>query len=568
MRFLVFIPFFFSLFVQSFAQISPNYELARIEKEAFFDSAAVVTSHPLASQLGAEVLRRGGNAIDAMVAVHFALAVVYPRAGNIGGGGFLLYRQQDGQVFALDFREQAPAAAHKDMYLDAAGKAIDSLSRVGYLAVGVPGSVAGMWQAHQRFGKLPWKSLVLPSVALAKAHALTKEEAATLNRYAPDIRKAQRGRATALLPSKGNTWQQGDSLRQEALAQTLLAIAEEGRDGFYTGAVAQSIAKEMQAGGGLITAQDLADYQAKWREPIQGEFRGYQIWSMPPPSSGGIALLQLLGMIEPYPLEDWGFHSPRAIHLMAEAERRVYADRSKYPGDPDFVSIPQKALLEKSYLGQRMQGFRAGKATKSADIAPGQLTNESEETTHYSIVDAQGNAVSLTTTINTNFGAKIVADAGFVWNNEMDDFSAKPGSPNVFGLLGAEANAIAPGKRMLSSMTPTIVCKGDSLYLVVGTPGGATIISSVFQVFVNTAIFGLSLKQAVHAKRFHHQWQPDVLYHERGIWPRKTRRLLSGWGHKLQERSYIGKVEAIRILPSGKLEAVADNRGECSAEGY
>lgn len=539
-----------------------------IVKQQISDSAMVVTAHPLATRVGVQILRQGGNAIDAMVAVQFALAVVYPRAGNIGGGGFMVYRAANGDLATLDFREKAPLKAHRDMYLDAKGNAIAAKSLEGHLAAGVPGSVAGMYAAHQKYGKLPWVSLLQPAIDLAeKGTVLTYAEAAGLNEYRRQFIRLN----PTYLPdlAKQAVWKVGDTLFQPQLAWTLQQIRDRGMDGFYQGPVADSIVADMQANGGIISHEDLRRYQAQWREPLVGYYQGHKIISMPPVSSGGVALIQLLQSVEPYPLESLGFHSPMAIHIMVEAERRVYADRAKHLGDPDFYTVPLRGLLDTAYNRQRMASVSLAKASKSQDIAAGTPAKEGENTTHFSIVDAQGNAISVTTTINTNYGAKAIArGAGFLWNNEMDDFSAKPGSPNVFGLLGGEANAIVPEKRMLSSMTPTIVEKEGKLLLVLGTPGGSTIITSVFQVIVNVLTFKLPLKEAVHAPRFHHQWKPDQISYERGGFPTATLKALQAKGHLCKPRGSIGQLEAIMVLPNGKLEGVADKRGEDHAEGY
>ncbi|HHS95891.1 MAG TPA: gamma-glutamyltransferase [Phaeodactylibacter sp.] len=527
----------------------------------------VASAHPLATQAGLRILKKGGNAIDAAVAVQFALAVVYPNAGNIGGGGFMIYRNQQGEHFALDYREMAPAAADKDMYLDAQGEVIPRLSLDGHLAAGVPGSVAGMVEAHHRFGKTAWKDLLQAAIDLAaRGFTLTHQQAEGLNRYQEAFKKLNTHRPAFI---KDSPWKAGDVLVQKELAATLRRIQAEGRAGFYEGTTADFIVAEMKAGNGIISHEDLKNYRAKWREPISFAYKDFQVVSMPPPSSGGIALAQLLKIIEDYPIASWGVHSVPSVHLMVEAERRVYADRASHLGDADFYPVPIETLLDKDYLKNRMADFNPDKATPSSEIIAGTIGKESEETTHFSIVDKQGNAVSITTTLNGSYGAKtVVSGAGFLLNNEMDDFSAKPGVPNLYGLVGAEANAIAPGKRMLSSMTPTIVSKDGDLYMVVGTPGGSTIITSVFQTFLNVAEFGMPVSEAVQAPRFHHQWLPDRLFVEEDCLSENTRAALENMGHHIKERASIGRVEAILLLPNGKLSGAADKRGDDSVGGF
>jgi len=545
----------------------PTFTGYSIQKSTLADSAIVSTAHPLASEVGLAVLKDGGNAIDAAVAVHLALAVVYPAAGNIGGGGFLVYRSGDGkEVATLDFREKAPAKAHRDMYLDAEGNVINGKSIEGHLAAGVPGSVEGCWQMFQKYSKLKdWKRLVQPAIDLAaKGFHITAAEASGLNENRKNFIKNNTQACAFVKPDSTQTWKIGDLLIQTELAETLQRIRDEGRDGFYGGKTADLVAAEMQRGGGWITAQDMADYHAVWRKPMLGKYRGYDLISMPPPSSGGIALFQLLGMVEPYDLGKMGFHSPEHIHLFTEAERRVYADRAKHLGDADFYGVPIANLLDSHYIQERFANFDPKKATPSKAIEGGEFTGkESKQTTHYSIVDADGNAVAITTTLNGGYGAlTVVGGAGFLLNNEMDDFSAKPGVPNLYGAIGGDANAIMPGKRPLSSMTPTIVTKDGKLCMVVGTPGGTTIITSVFQVITNVIDFKMNMTDATHAKRFHSQWSPDELYLEKGAANEATRKKLREMGHKLVEWSGIGLVESILVRKDGKLEGAADNRAE------
>ncbi len=537
------------------------------KKSIAANSAAVVSAHPEATQIGYDILKKGGNAVDAAIATQFALAVCYPVAGNIGGGGFMVYRDKNGNSTTLDYREMGPAKAHADMYLDADGNAISELSRAGHLAAGVPGSVDGMWSAFQKYSALKdWSMLVEPSVQLArKGFKITKAQADKFNNYKD--RFIQYNTA----PNQYNTdkvWKPGDKMVQEDLAMTFEAIRDQGRDGFYTGMVADKIVEEMARGGGIISHEDLKNYKSVWRDPIIGEYKNLKIISMPPPSSGGVFLVQMMKMIEGYDLQEMGMHTAASVHLIVESERRAYADRATHLGDMDFYPVPLEELLDESYITKRMLDYNPMKATVSEDILAGDFA-ESEQTTHFSIIDEEGNAVSITTTINTGFGNKVVVGgAGFFLNNEMDDFSAKPGVPNVFGLIGAEANKIEPGKRMLSSMTPTIVEEDGQLRLIVGTPGGSTIITSVYQTILNIFEFGLSPTQAVQAPRFHHQWKPDMIMHESECFNLATKTALTGMGHELKDRGKIGRVEAIYIHDDGRIEAVADRRGDDHAMGY
>jgi gamma-glutamyltranspeptidase / glutathione hydrolase len=533
------------------------------------DSAMVVSAHELASQVGVDVMRKGGNAIDAAIATHFALAVVFPAAGNIGGGGFMVVRLKDGTTATLDFREKAPAAATTNMYLDSAGNVIPELSTQGHLASGVPGSVEGMVEAHKKYGTLPWKDLIQPAIDLAlNGFTLTEREASWFNEMQGDLKKYNTVMPEFLLR---DSWKAGDSIKWTELGRTLELIRDNGRAGFYEGITAENIAAEMKRGKGLITLEDLKNYTAVWRDPIVASYKDYKIISMPPSSSGGVCLVQLLKSVEPYPIQQWGHNSSATIHLMTEAERRVYADRAEYLGDPDFYKVPLKQLMDDQYNDERMSTFDPDKATPSTEVKAGTLAGyESEETTHYSIVDAQGNAVAVTTTINGWFGSHVVvAGSGFFLNNEMDDFSSKPGVPNMFGVLGAEANKIEPNKRMLSAMTPTIVEKDGRLFMVVGTPGGSTIITSVFQVILNVVEHEMGMQEAVNAKRIHAQWLPDAVIPETGTLSKEDSITLVNLGHKITPRRAIGRVDAILVLPNGKLEAGADNtRGDDSAKGF
>lgn len=537
------------------------------DKGPYYKNGVVVSAHPEASKIGLQILKKGGNAMDAAVAVQFALAVVYPNAGNIGGGGFLVYRDSKGNINALDYREKAPLAAHKDMYLDASGNPIKDKSLYGHLAPGVPGTVDGMVKAHAKYGKLSWKELVQPSVDLAKSgFPITEQQAGELNELKVSL-KQYNPLGTALV--KDAIWKRGDLLIQTELAHTFEQIRDKGRAGFYEGEVAEHIVAEMKRGNGLITKKDLTAYKSAWREPITGMYKGYKIITMPPPSSGGIALMQLFNSVAPYPVSKWGHNQDSTVRLIVEAERRVYADRSEYLGDPDFYTVPKKALLDYEYQQQRMKTFSWNYATASSAVKPGKLTGkESEETTHYSIVDKEGNSVSVTTTINLAYGSKVVVKgAGFLLNNEMDDFSVKPGSPNAFGVTGGAANAIAPGKRMLSSMTPTIIEKDKELYMVVGTPGGSTIITSVFQTILNVLEFGQDMQQAVSSKRFHHQWLPDEVFTEKQVFDTVTETKLKEKGYKLTPRGGIGRVDAILKTKKG-YQGGADPRGDDTVAGY
>ncbi|WP_426668994.1 gamma-glutamyltransferase [Mucilaginibacter sp. McL0603] len=533
-----------------------------------YHNGMVVCAYPDAAQVGLNILKKGGNAVDAAVAVQFALAVTFPAAGNIGGGGFMVYRSAQGETNTLDFREKAPASASQNMYLDSAGNVIQGMSLSTHLASGVPGSVDGMVEAHKKYGKLKWEELVQPAIDLAhNGFKITKRMAADLNRETAEFKKLNEGKSYLL---KDSLWQEGDVLVQEDLAKTLERIRDKGRAGFYDGIVADELVDEMQSGKGLITKADLQNYHAIWRKALIGRYKEYKIITMPPPSSGGVALLQLLQSVEKYPLSRWGFNADSTVQLMVEAERRVYADRSKYLGDPDFYKVPVDSLLKPAYNTSRMSDFSWDKATPSASIQPGKfVAYESDQTTHYSIVDHDGNAVSITTTLNGSFGSKIfVKGAGFLLNNEMDDFSSKPGVPNMFGLVGGKANSIQPGKRMLSSMTPTIVEKDGKLFMVVGTPGGSTIITSVFQTILNVLEFNQGMQQAVNSKRFHHQWLPDLVYIEKGALDSTTHAKLEQKGYKIIDGGPGGRVDAILKTKWGYYEGGADPRGDDTKLGW
>ncbi|HEU0014971.1 MAG TPA: gamma-glutamyltransferase [Longimicrobium sp.] len=530
----------------------------------------VVTTDRVASEIGAEILRRNGNAVDAAVATHFALAVVNPEAGNIGGGGFLVVRMADGTTASLDFREAAPGRATRDMFLDSAGNVADSLSLVGHLASGVPGSVAGMWEAHRRFGALPWAELVAPAIALAEGIVVHERLAGSLRTYEERLRRYPATAAVFL--SGGRAPRVGERLVQRDLAETLRRIAANGADGFYRGRTAELVEAEMRRGGGLITAADMAAYRAVWRDPLRFRYRGHEVISMPPPSSGGATMAEMLNIMEGYDLRAMGYLSPRHVHVFAEAARRAYADRNAYLADPDFVPQPVARMMSDEYAAQRRRDIRLDRATLSGQVAPGlgPVPAEGENTTHYSIVDGRGNAVAVTTTINSLYGSLVTVEgAGFLLNNEMDDFTSKPGVPNQFGLVQGAANAIAPGKRMLSAMTPTIVLRPDGrLLLVTGTPGGSTIITSLALTVSQVVDWGMDAATAAAAPRLHHQHLPDSLRYERDGLPDRTADALRAMGHAVAERpGFQGDVQSIVVLPSGYLSGVADPRRGGAAIG-
>lgn len=535
-------------------------------KKSIVKNGAVASAHPLASKIGVEIMKSGGNAFDAAIATQLALAVVYPGAGNIGGGGFMVARTSTGETIALDYREMAPALAHRDMYLDAAGNVVEGKSLNGHLAAGVPGTIAGLFES-MKYATLPFAKLIQPAIDLAQnGFVLTQREAVSLN-YLQDTLAKYNTMRTAF--QKNIAWKVGDTLTQTDLSNTLKRIRDNGAAGFYEGATADLIVAEMKRGSGIITLNDLKNYTAKWRTPHSFNYKGYTVVGMPMPSSGGTLLHQMLKMVEDKPLPTYGFNSAMAVQLMTEAERRAYADRAEFMGDADFYKVPATGMVADTYLKERMKDYQPGVAGNSTVIKPGVLPmKESEQTTHISVIDKQGNAVSVTTTLNNGYGSKtVVGGAGFLLNDEMDDFSAKPGVPNFYGAVGGEANAIAPGKRMLSSMAPTLLLQNGKPFLVVGTPGGTTIPTSVFQTIVNIIDFGMTTEDAVYRPKFHHQWLPDQVDVEK-TFPVAVRAALEKMGYKIVERGGIGRVEAIKVLPDGSFEAVADNRGDDAAEGY
>ncbi len=532
------------------------------------EHAVVVTTDGVASEIGAAVMERGGNAVDAAVAVSLSLAVVNPEAGNIGGGGFMVVRMADGTAVALDYREKAPLAATRDMFLDGERNVTDK-SVVGHLAAGVPGSVMGMWEAHRRFGTLPWADLVEPAASLADSFEVHERFRDNIVSSEPGLRRFEATAAT-FLPG-GRIVELGETFRQPQLAATLRRIRDQGPDGFYAGETADLIVEEMKRGEGLITHRDLREYRAVWREPIEFRYHGHTILSMPPSSSGGATMAEIANILEPHDLGDLPWHSGEMVHLLVEAWKRSYADRNAYLADSDFVDIPLQRMTSKAYAIERGADI-SERATPSTDVGPGLgPPAESENTTHFSIVDVDGNTVVVSTTLNSFFGSKVmVTGAGFVLNNEMDDFTAKPGVPNQFGLVQGANNSVGPGKRMLSAMTPTVVLRPDGeLFFVTGSPGGATIITTVFQTIVNVVDYGMNVAQAVNAPRVHHQHLPDQVRYEQGGLSPEVVSDLEARGHTMLERGGIsGDVQAIMVMPDGTLEAAADPRRGGAAAGW
>ncbi len=560
-----------------FFQFSCNK--ATTETGVISNNAMVVTAREEASKIGVEILKKGGNAFDAMVATELALAVAYPYAGNIGGGGFMVFRKDDGEVGSLDYREKAPIGATRDMYLDKNNNVIEGLSTVGGLAVGVPGTIAGVFEVYEKYGTLKIEEIFQPVIDLAlKGVVVTKKQEARLKQYYSEINHNKtfwNGSENVQYDKSSlwkRVWNEKDTIKYTALAKTLKRIMLNGKKEFYEGKTASELVKFVQKNGGIITLKDLKSYEPKWRKPVIFEYDDLKIISMAPPSSGGICLEQIMKMINPYDLQKYGHNQVDYIKLLVEAERRAYADRSYYLGDPDFNEIPYEEITSDVYLSSRMKDFSFSTPTLSKDLNPGDINIiESSETTHYSILDQFGNSVSVTTTLNAAYGSKLYSDElGFFLNNEMDDFSSKPGVPNMYGLIGSKINRIEPGKRMLSSMTPTIVEKNNDLYMVLGTPGGSTIITSVLQTILNVHEFKMTMQQAVNAPRFHHQWLPDVILFETTGFDKKITDKVASDGYKthFDSSKITSKVEGILILDNGKIEGGADKRGDDKAVGF
>jgi len=559
------------LFLILFLLVSPFKSFSQTGWSAPYENGMVSSADKYASRSGIEILNKGGNAVDAAIAVQFALAVTLPRAGNIGGGGFMVLHLNDGIVRTLDFREKAPAKAHRDMYLDVSGEYVSEKSREGALAVGVPGTVDGMLSALERYGTMPLEVIMEPAIRLARdGYKLNYSHAEDLNNRAEKLSMFESSGNYFVKPG-GKKWKRGDLFIQEDLSRTLRRIARYGRDGFYSGVTANQIIEEMRKTGGLIELRDLREYRSEWREPVIAEFDGHTLYMMGPPSSGGVVIKQILQMIEEKNPKQYGFNSADYIHLIAEAMRRSFADRNFYLGDPDYTDIPMKELLSADYADRRMNDFRMSEATQSETVSQGEFnqTLESSQTTHFSVIDKNGNAVAVTTTLNGSFGSYLsVSDAGFLLNNEMDDFSAKPGEPNMFGLIGADANAIESGKRMLSSMSPVIVTKNGKVKMIAGAAGGPRIITAALQNILNVLLFEMNPQQAISAPRFHHQWLPDTLYlEEYGISP-DTKSILSERGHEITFIPTIGRTHIIFVDEDGVKYGAADPRGDGEVHGY
>jgi gamma-glutamyltranspeptidase/glutathione hydrolase len=535
-----------------------------IVKTGNFANGTVAAAHPLASMVGVEILKQGGNAFDAAIATQLVLAVVYPNAGNIGGGGFLVARKTDSKNIAIDYREEAPGKAGRDMYLDKDGNAITNLSLAGHLASGVPGTVAGLFATHQ-YAKLPFKQLIQPAIDIAEfGFVLTESQANGFNANKEAFIKNSTQTSAFIKETK---WKAGDTLVQKDLAQTLKRIRDYGQKGFYEGKTAQLIVEEMNRGNGIITLDDLKNYKAKTRTALQFKYKEYDIIGMPPPSSGGIIIWQMMKMIENKPIASYGLNSTKAVQLMVETERRAYADRAEHLGDPDYYKVPLKTLSSDAYIQSRMKDYDSTKASISKNITAG-IIKEHEETTHLSVMDKEGNMVSVTTTLNGGYGCKtVVGGAGFLLNNEMDDFSVKPGVPNMYLTIGGKANEIAPGKRMLSSMTPTLVLKNKQPYIVCGTPGGTTIPTSVYQILINMLEFNMSAADAINSPKFHHQWLPDVVRVEKDF-DTTVRKELTAMGYNLTEANGWCRLEVVRINTNKQKEVAADKRGDDSVAGY
>lgn len=527
--------------------------------------AAVVSARKEASDIGITILNKGGSAFDAMIATDLALTVCFPNAGNISGGGFLVYRTASGEVGSLDYREKAPLNAYEKMYLDENGDVIPEKSTLGGLAVGVPGTVAGLAEIHSKFGTLPWEDLVKPAIDLAmNGYIVTEKQERSFRNKKDDFIRIN-GENTFY----AQDFKAGDTVKNIALAETLKRISKYGAKGFYEGPVAESLIKRVREAGGIITHEDLVKYKPVWRKPLNFKYKNLNIFSMGPPSSGGVCLGQILKMIEPYNIGQYYHNSEKAIQLIVEAERRSYSDRSKHLGDPDFSQVPYNQLISNNYLNNRMNSFSFDLASQSKDIQAGKIPwTESEETTHYSILDQEGNAIAVTTTLNGSYGSKVfVEDGGYFLNNEMDDFSIKPGFANMFGLIGSEENSIKPEKRMLSSMTPTIIMKDNKLYMILGTPGGSTIITSVLQTILNVYEFGMDIQSAINAPRFHHQWLPEKIEFENGVFDEVSMKKLQEKGYDIKQdyTRVIGRVDAILISKNGVITTGADPRGDDKA---
>ncbi|WP_338409531.1 gamma-glutamyltransferase [uncultured Flavobacterium sp.] len=551
-----------------FLFLSSCSSVQKTTKQPVIKNGMVVSAREEASKIGVEILKNGGNAFDAMIATEMALAVAYPYAGNLGGGGFMVYRKNNGEVGTLDFREKAPKASYKDMFLDEKGTVIKNKSTHSASAIGVPGTIAGIFAVHEKYGSLPMNQILKPVIELAKKGiVITKKQEEQLKKHQEELIFAN-GNNSLL----SQTYKENDTIKYLQLAETLTRISKNGKNEFYKGETAIKLIQYISDHNGIMTLEDLQNYQPVWRKPVTFEYKNLKIHSMAPPSSGGITLGQILQMIEPFQVGQYPHNSEKYIQIITEAERRAYADRNHYIGDPDFVSVSQSQLLDKAYLKNRMNNFSFVKATPSTQISNGTISNnESTETTHYSIVDAFGNAVSVTTTLNGGFGSKLYCDElGFFLNNEMDDFSVKPGVPNSYGLIGGKANAIAPNKRMLSSMTPTIVEKNNQLFMVLGSPGGSTIITSILQTILNVSEYNMSMQQAVDAPRFHHQWLPDEIVFEPNLFSKKIIQIIKKLGYITQEKKAVvlGKVDAIKIMEDKSLQGGADHRGDDAAVGY